>query len=101
MPKPEEKEKAENRGQTLTPAEEALEDARDAFHTGEKSQADKDAFHAAQQAVVAERQSSRQAREAAGPPATATDIQRDGAGRITGWNEPGGGVTIAQGGVDG
>jgi hypothetical protein len=97
MAKDDEVDKARGRGQELSPEEIALEDARDAFHA-DKNDETKDAFKEAQQAVVAVRQADRQAREAAGPPPGATNIQYDATGKAFGWNE-GPNAAIAPGGV--
>ena len=99
MSKDEEVAKANERGKPLTNEQIALEDARDAFHGNPHDPAVQAAFQAAQQLVVSQRQSERQAREAAGPPADATNVQRDANGRAFGWNTAAGDAVTAPGGV--
>jgi hypothetical protein len=97
MPKKDEKDKAAERGQELSPAEEALEDARDAFHANKDDSSVKLQFRAAQEAVRQERLAARTQRESEPVPAGATEI-RDASGRVFGWNTPAGDAVSAQGG---
>jgi hypothetical protein len=98
MAKPDEVGKAAERGQELTPAEEALEDARDAFHGNKEDPSTKEAFKAAQEAVRAERLADRQARESQVPPADANNVIRDANGKIFGWTTAAGDAVSALGG---
>ena len=95
-----EKDKFAERGQEITPAEAALEDAREAWHDSDHNDEAKAAFKAAQQAVVAERVTARTAREAEGEPAGSTEI-RDATGKVYGWTTPAGDAVSAQGGRQG
>ena len=96
-----EKDKFHERGQEITAAEAALEDARQVWHESDKSDEAKEAWKAAQQAVVAERVTARRAREAEGPPPEATAVVRDATGQIFGWTTAAGDAVSAQGGRQG
>lgn len=97
MGKQDELDKFSTRGQTPTAAEDALEGARENFHSDPSDPAAREAFHAAQQAVVAERVTARRTRESEPPPAGSTPI-RDATGQVYGWTTPAGDAVSAQGG---
>jgi hypothetical protein len=95
-----EKDKFVERGQKISPAETALEDAREAWHANKNDESLKLQFKAAQQAVVAERVTARTTREAEPAPAGATPV-RDATGKVYGWTTPAGDAVSAQGGREG
>jgi hypothetical protein len=100
MSKDEEKQKANERGQELSPSEEALEDARDAWHADKDDESLKLQFKAAQEAVVAQRVTDRRNRESQPAPPGSTEI-RDATGKVYGWTTPAGDAVAAQGGAAG
>lgn len=92
-----EKDKFHERGQEITSAEAALEDAREAWHNDRGNEGAKAAFKAAQQAVVTERVAARKGREAEPVPAGSTPVT-DATGKVYGWTTPAGDAVSAQGG---
>jgi hypothetical protein len=95
-----EKDKFAERGQEITSAEAALEDAREAWHSNKDDEGLKLQFKAAQEAVVGERVMARRAREAEPPPTGSTPV-RDATGKVYGWTTPAGDAVSAQGGRQG